>query len=221
MTAPTSSFGADSQQPFLGRTLPNPSSTHGSSHGAHSAYWEDGQDTDHLISSHASSRPPSCAAHRHNCARNNVLRRHRGTLEAAAALRRSCCKMTQVVPATAAGTASTAPRAASAEHSCGRSTRAYRHDLNRQKLRSDVGSRCGRSLGRRAGRHGPAATSDQCRLHVCALVKVGRVWPRGTVPWLPSAQNHLKSRPGNPTHRVEQRGSGYELIHDIRVRRDT
>ena len=188
MTAPTSSFGADSQHRQLGRTLPNPSSTHGSSHGAHSAYWEDGQDTDHLITSRASSRPPSCASHSHNCARNNVLRRHRGTLEAAAALRRSCCKMTQVVPATAAGTASTAPRAASAEHSCGRSTRAYRHDLNRQKLRSDVGSRCGRSLGHRAGRHGPAAMSDQwdcmCAPHWCkswtsfGLVGTYRGFPR-------------------------------------------
>ena len=67
-------------------------------------------------------------------------------------------------------------------------------------------------------------SSDERPVHRFACVrpyKVGRVWPRGTVPWLPSAQNHLKSRPGNPTHRVEQRGSGYELIHDIRVRRDT
>ena len=199
----------------MGPTLPNHSSTHGSSHGSHSACLEDGQETDQLISSNASSRPLSWAVH------GQPQQRPEQRPETLRRRTRSCsCSAAQAGPATAAGTAPRAPYAASADGSCGRSPRACRHALVRQKLRSDVRSRCGRSHCRRAGRHDPAATRASagcmpCRELLARQQVADFVWPRGSYQHGYPRQNHLKSRLGSPTDRVEQLRGGYELIHDI------
>ena len=154
MAAPASSFGADSQHRVDGSN-PAESLQHTRQQPWVALRMLGGRsgETDQLISSNASSRPLSWAIHgqpqQRPEQRPQTLRRR---------TRICSCSAAQAGPATAAGTAPRAPYAASADGSCGRSPRACRHALVRQKLRSDVRSRCGRSHDRRAGRHDPAAT---------------------------------------------------------------
>ena len=199
----------------MGPTLPNHSSTHGSSHGSHSACLEDGQETDQLISSNASSRPLSWAVHGQPQQRPE---QHPETLRRRT---RSCsCSAAQAGPATAAGTAPRAPYAASADGSCGRSPRACRHALVRQKLSSDVRSRCGRSHCRRAGRHDPAATRASAGCMPCRelLAEVDRLclaswlvptWlPSSKPPQIPSGQSHGPSGAAEGRLRINPRYMG-------------
>ena len=196
----------------MGPTLPNHSSTHGSSHGSHSACLEDGQErpTNSSAAMRRRGLSPGLSMDSHSSARNNVLRRYGGALESVAALRRR-----QDLP---------------------RQQAQHRERLMQRLRMAAAGARrehadtlwSARSCAPTSGRGvaeatiaGLAGTTQQRREPVQVACHVGlrqqvptlASWLTTMASWLPSAKPPQipSGQPHGPSGAAER--GGYELIH--------